>query len=188
MFRGQEEGSTMIDAEVARLRKLRNVALRARAVAAVLSAEPATQHRAITQSAVIAWRVARMVTGRLRAHPNLRIQKRPSCIRYGFNGAFAFLIGTTALYRGRVLYAHAAELRLLARELDDTRALTWDLDWSDTLGRAQRQLRRLIPELAGGAGNAVPVAGARIGSNSRLAANGPRSEVAIAADWPYLAI
>lgn len=178
----------MIDAEVARLRKLRNRALRVRAVNAVLCAAPATKHRTMALSTLLAWRVARIVTGRLRAHPNLSFQKGPSPLRYLFNDAIALLIGTTARYRGRVLRAHAAELRQLGAELADARALTWDQDWSDTLGRAQGQLRRLIPDHPGVAGTSAAIAASRSDSK-RLAANGrPRSDVTLAADWPYLAI
>jgi hypothetical protein len=68
--------------------------------------------------------------------------------------------------------------------LEDTRALTWDQDWSDTLGRAQRQLRGLMQQLP-----AVPrAAERRIAANSRLSVNGRRlDDVAIPNDWPYLA-
>ena len=79
----------MIDAEVARLRKLRNMALRVRAVAELFSADPGMGHPTIAPSALIAWRVARVVSGRLRAHPNLAIQQDPSSLRYFFDRAFA---------------------------------------------------------------------------------------------------
>ena len=55
----------MIDTEVMRLRKLRNMALRVRAVAAVLGSECKTQQRTLAMSALVSWRVARAVTGRL---------------------------------------------------------------------------------------------------------------------------
>src|SRR5271169_4755612 len=171
----------MIDAEVTRLRKLRNMALRVRAVAENFSAEPTMQHPMIALSAVLAWRLARVVSGRLRAHPNLNFQQEPSGLRYFFDHAVAYAIGATARYRSRMLRAYTAQLQYLARELDDTRALTWDQDWSDTLGRAQRQLHRSIQEL-GGSANAAVNAGSR-------AANGrPLDDGAMAADWPYLAI
>jgi hypothetical protein len=175
----------MIDTEVMRLRKLRNLALRVRAVAAVLGTECTTQRRTIAMSALVSWRVARAVTGRLWAHPNLSYQKGPHRIRHMLDHAAACIIGATARHRGHASRAYAAQLQNLARELEDTRALTWDQDWSDTLGRAQRQLRGLMQQLP-----AVPGAAERqIASNSRLSANGrPLDDVAIPNDWPYLAI
>jgi hypothetical protein len=170
----------MIDAEVARLRKLRNMALRVRAVAEMFSADPGMQHATISPSAVIAWRVARVVSGRLRAHPNLSFQQGPASLRYFLDRAAAFVIGATARYRSRMLRAYTAQLQFFARQLADTRALTWDQDWSDTLGRAQRQLHRSIQELGGTADTAA--------SPAWRTANGSRGKTAITADWPYLAI
>ena len=178
----------MIDADVMRLRQLRNMALRVRAVAAVLGTECTTQQSAIATSALVCWRVARLVTGRLWAHPNLSYQKRPHRIRHMLDRAVAFLIGATARNRGRALRAYAAQLQNLARELDDTRALTWDQDWSDTLGRAQRQLRGLMQQLPAVPSRTARVAERRIAASSRLSSNGRRlDDVAIPNDWPYLA-
>jgi hypothetical protein len=183
-----EEGLIMIDAEVVRLRKLRNMALRVRALAEVLSTDRSGENRAIAMSKVISWRVVRVITGRLRAHPNLSYQNGPSRIRYGFNRAFAYLIGTTARFRRRGEPLYALHLQYLLRQLDDTRALTWEQELSDTLGRAQRQFRRLIQELAGVADSAAAPALPRIDPNSRLATSGRDRGAAIETDWPYLAI
>jgi hypothetical protein len=169
-----QEGQMMIDAEVARLRKLRNRALRVRALAEVLDAHRPSANRTIALSALISWRVARVVTGRLRAHPNLSYQQEPSRIHSWFDRADVFLIGTTARYADRGVRVYAAELQCLAREVDDTRALTRDQELSDTLGRAQRQFRRLLQELGGAPDNAALP---RLDTNPRPAA-----------DWPYLAI
>lgn len=170
----------MIDADVARLRKLRKMALRVRAVAKMFSAKPSMQHSTIAPSAIIAWRVARVVSGRLRAHPNLAFQQDPSSLQYFLDRAAASVIATTARYRRRMLRAYTAQLQNLARELDDTRALTWDQDWSDTLGRAQRQLYRSIQDLGGTADTAL--------SAARRTAERARGDAAITTDWPYLAI
>jgi hypothetical protein len=178
----------MIDAEVMQLRMLRNMALRVRAVAAVLSTECTTQQRTIAMSALVSWRVSRVVTGRLWAHPNLSYQKGPHRIRHLLDRAVAFVIGATARHRGHALRAYAAQLQNLARELDDTRALTWDQDWSDTLGRALRQLRGLMQQLPAVPSRTARLAERRIDTDSRLAANGRRlDDVAIRNDWPYLA-
>jgi hypothetical protein len=174
----------MIDVEIMRLRKLRCMALRVRAVAAVLNADQTPQQRAIAMGALVSWRVARVVTGRLRAHPNLSYQKGPNSMRQLLDRAVAFLIGATARDRGHALRAYAAELQNLARELDDTRALTWDQNWSDTLGRALRQLGGLMQELP-----AVPSTTARVAErrDTNFGANGRPGDVAIPDDWPYLA-
>jgi hypothetical protein len=177
----------MMDTEVARLRKLRNMALRVRALAEVLSPDGPGENLAIATSRVISWRVVRVVTGRLRAHPYLSYRNGPSRVRCGFNRAFAFLIGTTARYRRRAERLYAAQLQCLVRQLDDTRALTWEQELSDTLGRAQRQIRRLVQELAG-APNTATHALPRIDTNSRLASSGRARGDAIETDWPYLAI
>jgi len=166
----------MIDAEIARLRKLRNRALRVRALAEVCGSERPGGNRAMAASAIIAWRVIRVVTGRLRAHPYLSYQNGPSRTRCWFNACVAFLIGPLARHRGRGVRMFAAQLRCFARELDDARSLSWEQDWSDTLGRAQRQLRRSMRELAGAPDTATHAA-----SNARTRGD------AMPSDWPYLA-
>jgi len=171
----------MSDAKVVRLRKLRDTALRVRALAGHLGTDQRAENRSIVISAVISWRVARVISGHLRAHPNLSYQKGPSPIRYLLIRVAALLTGTTARYRGRALAVYAAQLQCLARELADTRALIWEPDWGDTLGRAQRQLRQTIQEVAGVSDHSAPLLPSR--SHERAAAN-----AGIAADWPYLAI
>ncbi len=140
----------MIDTEVARLRRLRNTALRARALAAALDSDPARLGSVFSRGAVNCWQIARVITH----------------------------------------HALSDELRGVARELDDARALTWSSDLSDALGRSQRQIRGLIEELDADAG-------VRTASGSRHE-TAPRAETRIAAvrddagsvagNWPYLAI
>src|SRR5271167_2260104 len=183
---GLEEGLGMRDAKVVRLRKLRDTALRVRALAEALGSDRRAENRAIAISAVISWRVARVITGHLRAHPNLSYQKGPSQLRYLFIRAAAMLVGTAARYRGRVLPAYAARLQCLARELADARALIWEPDWGDTLGRAQRQIRQATQDIAAVSDQTAPSradASARLSSNERAT-----GDARIAADWPYLAI
>jgi len=143
----------MIDTEVTRLRRLRNTALRARAVAAALNSDPAPRDSAFSRSAASCWRIARVVTGRLRAHPYLSYQRGPSELRGVYDRLSAGLLGAIARYRGQTQQIFAEELRRVARELDDARALTLSPDLSDTLGRSQTQIRRLIKELDVGALN-----------------------------------
>jgi|SRR5271170_2503302 len=176
----------MTDAKVMRLRKLRDTALRVRALAEALGSDPRAENPVIAVSAVISWRVARVITGRLRAHPNLSYQKGPGQLRYFFIRAAAMLVAAAARYRDRVLPAYASQLQCLARELADTRALIWEPDWGDTLGRAQRQIRQATQDIGGASDRAAPSradADVLLSSNERA-----RGNAGIAADWPYLAI
>ena len=182
----------MIDTEVTRLRRLRNTALRARAVAAALGSDPAPRDSAFSRSAASCWRIARVITGRLRAHPYLSYQRGPSEMRGVYDRVSAGLLGAIARYRGRSQQTFSEELRRVARELDDARALTWSSELSDSLGRSQTQIRALIKELDDGA---CSEAGRRNEVESRHA---PRIETRtgavgndaadVAGSWPYLAI
>jgi hypothetical protein len=187
----------MIDAEVARLRRLRNTALRARAVAAALDADSA-RGSALSRSAASCWRIARVITGWLRAHPYLSYRREPSELRRLYDRAGAALLGAIARYRGRTHQVFAGELRRVARELDDARALTWSPDLSDSLGRSQLQIRRLVEEVddrARNEGGLRHQAGTRDERGSRPAgqpdirsgADGHQTGDA-PGNWPYLAI
>jgi hypothetical protein len=178
----------MIDtSEVIRLRRLRNTALRARAIAAALDSDPAGRGSVFSASAQICWRIARLMTGRLRTHPDLRYQRGPSELRAAYQRVCAAVVGAIARYRGRDQQVYAGELRHVARELDDARALTWSAELSDTLGRLQTQIRRLLEELDAGA---LAEAGPPHDTAPRAAA---RVEIvqdhaeSISRDWPYLA-
>jgi hypothetical protein len=178
----------MIDTEVTRLRRLRNTALRARAVAAVLDSDSARRGSVFSRSAVNCWRIARVITGLLRGHPYLSYQRGPSELRGLYDRVSAGLLGGIARYRGRSLQIFSDELRRVARELDDARALTLSSDLSDTLGRSQTRIRGLIQELDADARNEA-------GSRHETA---PRVETrtgavrndsgSVAGNWPYLAI
>jgi hypothetical protein len=178
----------MIDAEVLRLRRLRNTALKARAVAAALDSDPRQRDSVFSRSAVRSWQIARAITGWLRAHPYLSYQRGPSEVRGVYDGVRARLLQGIARSRGRNLQTVSRELQRVAHELDDARALTWSSDLSDTLGRSQKEIRSLIQELD---------ADARSDARSRHEAparvetrTGDRRDNAasVAGNWPYLAI
>jgi hypothetical protein len=176
----------MNDAEVARLRELRNVALRVRALAKGLDGDPTVEDSIFKRSAVLCWNIARIATGRLRAHPYLRYQKGPGLVRRWSDRIGASASAMLARYQGRSLIVHAAELQLLARELDDARALTWSPDLSDALGRAQWRMRRLAGEL-----HAADPREHAIGNAARTeaqASDKTLGNIEVAGDWPYLAI
>jgi hypothetical protein len=177
----------MIDSEVLRLRRLRDTALRVRAIAAVLDSHPARRSSVIARSGHSCWRIARVITGTLRAHPYLNYQQGPSEGRAVCDRIRAGLLGGIARYRGRSLQTFCAELQRVAHELDDTRALTWSADLSDALGRSQTQMRRLIKELDAAA---RAEAGSRIETDTRGEARSVtlRDETgSVAGNWPYLA-
>ena len=175
----------MIDSEVIRLRKLRDAALRARAVAAVMDSQKAQRNSVFLRSAQSCWQVARAITGRLRAHPYLSFQRGPSEARAIYDHVYAAVSGGIARYRGRSFQFYCGELRRVARELDDARALTWSPDLSDDLGRSQARLQRLIRELEVAA--LVEVGGDAVGLDTP--ARAARADGAtVEGNWPYLNI
>jgi hypothetical protein len=179
----------MIEAEVLRLRRLRNVALRARALAKVLNSDSAEGQFLFTRSAVICWTIARVATGRLRAHPYLSFQQGPSRLRHLADGLIASLVALHARRQNRALSIYAQQLQTVAREVDDVRALTWSPELSDALGRMQIQMRRLANEIDLGAltetgGTLLPRAKAVACAET----NNSFDQMAGDNSWPYLAI
>jgi hypothetical protein len=170
----------MIDADVIQLRKLRLAALRARALAEILDGEQPRRDSVFSRSAVVSWNIARISTGRLRAHPYLSYQKGPGKMRLAVDRTLAAATGFVALRQGRKLSVFSDQLKLLARELDDVRALTRSQELGDALGRAQTQLRYLMQETATRArGEVGPNEAAQIevGATENTSSS-----------WPYLAI
>jgi hypothetical protein len=177
----------MIDTEVVRLRQLRGTALRARALAVAMESSGARGNTVFTRSAVSCWRIARIVTGRLRAHPYMSYQRDASAIAAMYYRLSAGLTAGAAQRRGKSLQTFSAELRRVARELDNTRALTWSADLSDTLGRLQTEIRRSITEAGA---NARKEAGSLsdLGEGVERGATASRNaDGSLEASWPYLA-
>src|ERR1700685_3133588 len=100
----------MIDTEVVRLRKLRNAALRARALAKALESD-SIDRGVFAKSAQICWTISRIATGRLRAHPYLSYQQGPSGIRQLTDRALASIVALTARRRNRRFSVYAPELQ-----------------------------------------------------------------------------
>jgi hypothetical protein len=167
----------MIDAEVVRLRKLRNAALRARALANGL--DSGCGELLFSKSAVTCWGIARFVTGYLRAHPNVSCQKGPSQLRDRLDQLSASALVLVVRRRRRRVSLLADQLRHAARELDDVRALTRSPELSDALARLQGNMRRLIGQRVTGHGQpdaAVAVQSAALG------------RIGLADNWPYMTI
>ena len=178
-------GTIMVDAEVLRLRNLRNVALRARAVAHGLDSD---SDSILARSAVICWTIARIATGRLRAHPYLSYQRGPSRLRGLADRLLASLVALNARRENR-LSIFALQLQEVARGVDDVRALTWSPDLSDALGRMQIQIRRLANELDLGAlGESGATGMPRVKAVACTEAGDSLNAISVENNWPYLAI
>jgi hypothetical protein len=188
----------MIDPEVARLRRLREQALRAREIARRLgTARWGMKDPLLTRGACASWRIARVVTGKLIEHPYLSYQQGAGVGSLIGNRLAAGWIALVSKDRSSGLEAYAAELQSLSRQLDDARALTWSTDFSDALGRSQSEIKTLLRTLAveiQGAQTETPPVEARLpvrtvrpGSASRT--DGLVGELAkgFEGDWPYLA-
>lgn len=177
----------MIDPEVIRLRRLRNTALRARAITMVLNGQSESQS-VLSRIAPACWRISRAVSGKLTAHPYLTYQRGPSHLRTLYNSAIAAFVGAVARHRKDDLAMYSRCLQSVARELDDTRALTWSPTLSDTLGRSQSEIRLLLKEIAF---CARMEAGSRIETAARVdvgAGSHGNDASGVAVNWPHVAI
>jgi hypothetical protein len=182
------KGQNMIDPEVARLRRLRREALRVREIARALgSTEWAKNDALLSRGACASWRIARVVSGRLKAHPYLRYQKGVgvgSLLRNRVLGAYLRLARKN---RMQGLKEYEAQLQGLARRLDDARALTWSTSFSDSLGRSQTEIRSLIQVLALETKSALVPERSLIRAAARADSLVGNLAPTIEGDWPYLA-
>lgn len=181
----------MNDAEVLRLRNLRNIALRARALANSLESDSSADHSVLARSAVICWTIARIASGRLRAHPYLSYQKGPSQLRGLADRLIASVVALNARRQNRRFSVYAAQLQAVAREVDDVRALTWSAELSDGLGRMQIHMRRLANELdLEGSGESEATGAVFLPAVKAVGCAEANSldDITVENNWPYLAI
>ena len=175
----------MIDSEVARLRRLRVEALQVREIARGFTcAAWATDDSLLWRGACASWRIARVVSGRLKAHPYLRYQKdvgMSSLVRHRLVASYLALARDNPVKGFR---EYESRLRTLARHLDDTRALSWSSDFSDALGRSQYELGSILQDLAQITQTAAPTLSKRVPRTESLVGELARP---IEGDWPYLA-
>ncbi len=85
----------MIDGEVIRLRQLRERALKVRALAMAMDSNVLSRHTALARSAQNCWRIAKVVSGVLRGHPNLSYQRAYSPLSSAYdrlNAAFMAML------------------------------------------------------------------------------------------------
>ena len=125
-----------MDEEVDRLRNLRRRALQLRALGLVFTATPSADGTPVRAS-LLAWRIAKIITGHLRAHPNQSVRREPGILEtslrwFGVHMA-AFRWRSEQGRERRLL----AELEAVKRTLEDVRSLTRSATLSDSLGRAQ---------------------------------------------------
>lgn len=177
----------MIDAEVARLRKLRSSALRVRAVARALSRTRAVHDDpALHRAACAAWRVARAVTGRLRAHPYANFQRDAGLATVLSNACVAACEVVGATSRVRAFRGFSGHLRKMVRALEDARALTWAADLSDSFGRSLSEFRPLLirADVEARQASRQRQSEAVVRGAPPVAVYGASGE----GDWPYLAL
>ena len=169
----------MIDGEVLRLRKLRNIALRSRALAKTFDSGSVEERSVFARSALLCWTIARIASGRLKAHPYANYQSGPTWLSTLADGLYAAVVAFSARRRNRSLSVYAEQLQVLAREVGDVRSLTWSQDLGDALGRMQAQISRLAHEFDLG------VLSETAGATSEPHIAAPESHHS---SWPYLAI
>ena len=183
----------MIDVDVLRMRRLRDRARTVRALAMALESDAAPRTSTLSlstlsRSAQTCWRISRVITGLLRGHPNLSYRRDYSPSHAAYGHVRAMLLAFVARVRGTQARTFAADLRRVARELDDVRALTWSVELSDTLGRVQLQMRRLCREMDVATlleSGANPEMEARVASRI---SGGRKDPQPVDANWPYLAL
>jgi hypothetical protein len=183
----------MIDPEVARLRRLRDEALRVREIARKLGAlEWATTDTLLARGGCASWRLARIVSGKLIAHPYPRYQKSAGVGSLIGNRFAAAYLGLLCKDRSQGHKAFKAQLQSLSGQLDDARALTWSTEFSDTLGRSQNEIKSLIQALQPATPKEVrvervPARPARAEATARAGRLVGELEQTFEGDWPYLA-
>src|ERR1700761_7088990 len=104
--------------EVKRLRRLRRTTLKLRSFAHALG--DGKRSSVFDRAGVLSWRIARIATGQLRAHPYQNYQRDQGVLERGADLIDARLHALLASLRSRGLTAFLDEMSAAARELDDT--------------------------------------------------------------------
>jgi hypothetical protein len=177
----------MIDPEVARLRRLRGEALLVREIARTFeSRQWATNEALLGRSARASWRIARLISGRLRGHPFPDYQRDAGAATHAAHRLEAASLAVINRSRSSALKALGTHVAALARQLEDAISLAWSSDFSDSLARCHLEIRSLAAALAGetrmGEGGERPTLQA---APSERVVDGIGT--ALEGDWPYLA-
>ncbi len=181
------KGKTMIDPEVARLRRLRGEALLVREIARKFEATPwARNEPLLSRGACASWRIARVVSGRLRGHPYSEYQRDVSLASRISHHLHAHFLSLAGKDRVRALKALEVHVTALARQLEDAIALAWSSDFSEALSRSHAEIKTVGAALAQETRSG--------GAHERPAIRTARSErvvgdlgAALDGGWPYLA-
>ena len=174
----------MFDKEIERLRRLRAVALQVRAVARALRPGDPLLNR----GRCAAWRVARTVSGRLRAHPYASYQKDAGIGVVVANSLAAANAALGVKTRHQGLLRFEAYLKSLAQELSDVRALTSAADLNDCFARSQIEIRALLAALGVETRGGRENQGIHVPEASTMdPVTNAASAIAVDSDWPYLA-
>jgi hypothetical protein len=176
----------MIDPEVARLRRLRSEALLVREIARTFeSSQRAANESLLDRSACASWRIARVVSGRLKGHPYSKYQKDADVAVRVRNRLQAYYLALTNKNRVRALRVLETHVNALGRRLDDAIALAWSSDFSEALSRSQLEIKTL------GAAFAQETGSDQIPEHAVIRPSRPEPMVgdlgALDGDWPYLA-
>jgi len=178
----------MIDPEVARLRRLRKEALLVRQIARTFeSSQWAANESLLDRCGCASWRIARLISGRLRGHPYAEYQKDATAASHGANALRAYCLSLTHNSRAKGLTVLEAHVNALSRLLDDAICLAWSSDFSEALSRAHSEIKSLSGALAKiNRSGEVPERPTMVSSRTdRMVGDlGPTLE----GDWPYLAL
>jgi hypothetical protein len=177
----------MIDPEVARLRRLRSEALLVREIARTFeSSRWAANESLLDRSACASWRIARVISGRLKGHPYAEYQQDAGVASRVRNRLYAYCLALANKNRVRALKVLEAHVGGLGRQLDDAIALAWSSDFSDALARSQLEIRSL------GAALAQETRSGEMPERPALRSSRPGQMVgnlaSLEGDWPYLAL
>lgn len=178
----------MIDPEVARLRRLRSEALLVREIACAFeSSQWAANESLLDRSACASWRIARVVSGRLRGHPYAEYQKDGSAVARAGSRLHAYYLALIHKSRVPALNALEAHVNALGKRLDDAISLAWSSDFSEALARVQLEIKGLGAALAqeNRSGRMEEPLALRQSNTERMVGDLGQ---ALEGDWPYLAL
>jgi len=138
-------------------------------------------------SALVAWRISRVVSGWLCGHPNQQYHQTPpprASLRTICAGLGVRAVHWSTVARARWL---TAQLQALARECADIRAITSSVSINEMLGRHQPSLAALQRVSNGLAPRAVPERGAGTSGSAKRVIQTTPSQFELDT-WPFLSI
>ena len=153
-----------------------------------MRAKPFASNEVLLERAAGAgWRIARAVSGRLRAHPYANYQQDAGLGERLCDTLSASFLALGIRTREQALAKCEWHLGALADQLADVRAVTWSPGLSESLDRSQFELSQLLDALAR---ETLGTTGSRsLPHGCAVAAEGAgRFTASLVGDWPYLAL